>query len=194
MIKLKKISCAVMSFVMLFAMSTSVFAAEKTTEDFSTPQKSIVCQTNLDEMDLSKSFTLTESYTDNNGTPITITSTFKQALQTRGSSTTTASAGSWTSKASYGIVGMSYEFDLSKSGSQWKISHGRNFSYFGALCKFSNPQLKISRAVSTNSSPAEIDSSVVATVSIPGGGTAGSSVCLLNTKVSKSGVVTTTWN
>lgn len=29
MIKLKKISCAVMSFVMLFAMSTSVFAAEK---------------------------------------------------------------------------------------------------------------------------------------------------------------------
>ena len=45
---------------------------------------------------------------------------------------------------SYGIVGMSYEFDLSKSGSQWKISHGRNFSYFGALCKFSNPQLKIS--------------------------------------------------
>lgn len=53
MIKLKKISCAVMSFVMLFAMSTSVFAAEKTTEDFSTPQKSIVCQTNLDEMDLS---------------------------------------------------------------------------------------------------------------------------------------------
>ena len=54
MIKLKKISCAVMSFVMLFAMSTSVFAAEKTTEDFSTPQKSIVCQTNLDEMDLSK--------------------------------------------------------------------------------------------------------------------------------------------
>lgn len=48
MIKLKKISCAVMSFVMLFAMSTSVFAAEKTTEDFSTPQKSIVCQTNLD--------------------------------------------------------------------------------------------------------------------------------------------------
>ena len=38
MIKLKKISCAVMSFVMLFAMSTSVFAAEKTTEDFSTPQ------------------------------------------------------------------------------------------------------------------------------------------------------------
>ena len=91
MIKLKKISCAVMSFVMLFAMSTSVFAAEKTTEDFSTPQKSIVCQTNLDEMDLSKSFTLTESYTDNNGTPITITSTFKPALQTRGSSTTTAS-------------------------------------------------------------------------------------------------------
>ena len=89
---------------------------------------------------------------------------------------------------------MSYEFDLSKSGSQWKISHGRNFSYFGALCKFSNPQLKISRAVSTNSSPAEIDFSVVATVSIPGGGTAGSSVCLLNTKVSKSGVVTTTWN
>lgn len=83
MIKLKKISCAVMSFVMLFAMSTSVFAAEKTTEDFSTPQKSIVCQTNLDEMDLSKSFTLTESYTDNNGTPITITSTFKPALQTR---------------------------------------------------------------------------------------------------------------
>ena len=63
---------------MLFAMSTSVFAAEKTTEDFSTPQKSIVCQTNLDEMDLSKSFTLTESYTDNNGTPITITSTLNQ--------------------------------------------------------------------------------------------------------------------
>lgn len=188
--KLKKFFC----MVMLLGMSTTVFAAEELENEFSVPKKVIISETDLNEIDLNKSFTLTERYVDENGTPVDIKSTYTPVVQTRGSSTTTATVGTWKSEVTYGVVGMSYEFDLSKSGTQWEISNGRNLNYHGVLCSFSDASLKISRAVSTDSFPAEINASVTAAIGAPEGVTVVSSVFLLNTKVSSGGTVTTTWN
>ena len=190
---IKKITGIVLSLAMVLGLSVTAFAAEPDNSTLSAPETSIAIDTDLGEYDLTKPFTVTKEYTDENGTPIVITSKFTPAPATRGSSTTTASVGSWESHATYGVIGMSYEFDLTKSGTHWKISNGRNFTYYGVLVTFTDPKLTITRSISSSSFPAEIDGTVTGTVSA-GGITAGSSVCMLNTKVSDSGVVTTTWN
>lgn len=188
----KLFGVASMALLLLVCLSTTALAEENSGEN-SISNGTMASQIDLNEVDLNESFSLTENYTDSNGTLITIISEFEPCPQTRGSSTSTASVGSWKSSVTYGYIEMSYEFDLSKSGSQWKISNGRNFYYSGYFCTFSNPSLKIARAVSTSTYPAEIDAAVTASVGTSSINT-GDTVCLLNTKVSSSGTVTTTWN
>lgn len=176
-----------LSCVLMAGASTPVFASEAA-KAFLPPESRIHTEIGLNSMNLSKSFSETTQYTDENGTPVVITVSYTPAPATRGSSTATASSGTWTSKATYGVISMSYQFNLSKSGSEWKITNGRNLNYSGVLCSFSNPRLRISRSVSTSSSPAEINGSVTAKTAV------NSAVCLLTTKISHSGTVTTIWN
>ena len=184
---LKSFSCFLLSCVLMAGASIPAFASENT-KAFLPPDSSIHTETDLNRMDLSKPFSETEQYTDENGTSVIVTVSYTPAPATRGSSTTTASSGTWTSKATYGVISMSYQFNLSKSGTEWKITNGRNLHYSGVLCSFSNPSLRISRSVSTASSPAEINGSVTAKTAV------NSAVCLLTTKVSHNGTVTTIWN
>lgn len=119
---------------------------------------------------------------------------YTPAPKTRGSSTTTASTGTWTSHAQLADWYISYQFDLEKSGSQWKMSNGRNFKYTGTIIGFSNADLSISRSVSTNTFPCEINGTVRANhfdnqwVQII------ETTWTLTTTVDKNATMTTTWS
>lgn len=187
---LKQLTYILLSGLLMLGISTPVFAAEGSDNNASNDPigTEVLTTTDLNTMDLSQPFSQTESYTDENGTPVVVTVSYMPAVQTRGSKTATATSGTWTSRASYGVISMSYQFYLSKSSSQWHISNARNLSYSGILCSFSNPSLYISRATSSSSTPAEVNGSVTAKTAV------NSSVCLLTTKVSHGGTVTTIWN
>lgn len=139
---MKKLLSTILSLTLLFALSVPAFAAEQPT---TTPAPAITVD--LDNIDLTQPYSdTTVVYTDDN-TPVTLTMEFTPAPQTRGSSTNDASVGTWTSHYNDPISSMSYEFDLEKSGSQWKMTNARSHSYSGVLMSFSNPSLKISRSV-----------------------------------------------
>ncbi len=191
---MKKIISAIIISTVL--MSTSVFANEvsnsKTNQsievqNFSNAEK-VIATKDVSKLDLDKPYIEINEFTDENGDIVTITNTYVPNKLTKGSSTNTASSGIWTSRCTTGIMSMSYRFDLSKSGSSWKISNAREHLYSGLLTEFTNPLLKISRATSTSSYPAE----VYATVQVEFAGS--SSTCLLRTSISNNGIMTTYWN
>lgn len=184
---LKKLYGVLITVFLTINTVMPVFASANS-EPLLPPKSHVIMETDLNGMDISKPFSTTENFRDMNGIPVAIVITYSPAPQTRGSSTTTASSGTWTSKASYGAISMSYQFDLAKSGSEWRISNGRNLNYSGVLCTFSNPNLSISRSVSTSTVPAEINGSVTGKTAV------NSAVCLLTTKISHNGMVTTSWN
>ena len=112
---------------------------------------------NLEEMDLSVPFTDTQKFVTPEGETVTITNTFTPAPANRGSSSYTATQGTWTSTMSYGIFSMWYKYDLSKNANGgWKISNARDLGYSGAFTKVTSSSLKIGRASSTSSLPAEV--------------------------------------
>ncbi|WP_017815121.1 hypothetical protein [Paenibacillus shenyangensis] len=142
-------------------------------------------------------FQETKEYTDKNGNEYTVTNTFtpsKSGISTNGSDSNQGYAGVWTSKVTYGVIKMSYQFDLAKSGSQWKISNPRNHDYWGAFMKFSAPSLKVTRAVSTSSLPAEVNASVTAEMFDNAWVPLGSSRWIMYTTVSSSGWMVVNWN
>lgn len=145
-------------------------------------------------MDFTKTFSDTMVVYDSNGNPITMTLNYVPAPQARGSKTNPAFAGTWTSEVDYGIIQMSYKFDLAKSGSQWKMSNGREHQYRGLFCKFSNDSLNISRATSTNTYPCEINAKVDADVFDNAWIPLYSGTWLMTISVDSRGTMTLTWN
>ena len=91
---LKSFSCFLLSCVLMAGASIPAFASENT-KAFLPPDSSIHTETDLNRMDLSKPFSETEQYTDENGTSVIVTVSYTPAPATRGSSTTTASSGTW---------------------------------------------------------------------------------------------------
>lgn len=192
---LKSLTGFVLSAIMLVAMSTTAFASETLPNPNPKPVTTPVSiDADLESMDFTKPFSDTTVVYDDNGKPITMTLNFVPAPQARGSSTNDASAGTWTSEVDYGIIQMSYKFDLAKSGSQWKMSNGREHQYRGLFCKFSNDSLKISRATSTNTYPCEINAKVDADVFDNAWIPLYSGTWLMTTTVSSGGKMTLTWN
>ena len=111
----------------------------------------------LNNMDLSQPYSESNTYIDENGNEYTTTLSF---IPSKTRSSNPASVGTWTSKYDGFGMNMSYKFDVSKSGTQWKISNARSHTYSGIFLKFTSPKLYISRAVSTNSFPAEVNAEV----------------------------------
>jgi len=189
----KSLAGLALSVIMLVATSTTAFASESlsSTKPVTT---SVSLNADLESIDFTEPFSDTTVVYDDNGQPITMTLSFVPAPQTRGSSTNDAYAGTWTSEVDYGIIQMSYKFDLAKSGSQWKISNGREHQYRGLFCKFSNDSLKISRSTSTNVYPCEINAKVDADVFDNAWLPLYSGTWLMTTTVNSGGTMTLTWN
>lgn len=190
---LKSLSGFALSVIMLVAMSATAFASESApnAKPVSTP---VSINTDLESIDFTEPFSDTKVVYDNNGEPITMTLNFVPAPQAKGSSTNDAYAGTWTSEVDYGIIQMSYKFDLEKSGSQWKMSNGREHQYRGLFCKFSNDSLKISRSTSTSTYPCEINAKVDADVFDNTWVPLYSGTWIMTTTVNSGGTMTLTWN
>lgn len=119
----------------------------------------------LNSMDFSKAFTIEETIIDENGNEAVLGLSFEPSKEsefyTAGSKTYDATTGTWRVYYNGGILAyMEYRFDVSKSGSQWKISNERDFDYHALFSKFSNEKLEINRSTSTSTYPAEIRGSV----------------------------------
>jgi hypothetical protein len=153
---IKRTLAIVLSFVMIITTSLTAFATEETPDT----TDDIVVAVVLDDIDFSQAYSTTEYSVDEDGNTITLTLSYVPALQPRGSTSNPASVGTWTSSYTAGIINMSYKFDVSRSGTQWQISNARTHLYSGLFCTFSDPDLTISRAVSTASFDAEINATV----------------------------------
>lgn len=132
------------------------------------PIKAELNDLDLNSMDFSKAFTIEETIIDENGIEVVVGLSFEPSKEsefqtTAGSKTYKASTGTWRAYYKGGIIAsMEYRFDVSKSGSQWKISNGRDLSYHALFTKFSKEKLVINRSKSTSTYPAEIRGSVYA--------------------------------
>lgn len=183
---MKKFLSVILSLAMIFSLSATALAAEPI--DNHDPLIAI----DLDEVDPTKPFTQTIQVDTESETPGTLTLTFTPKPQTRGSSTNEAYAGTWTSKYT-GISNMSYQFDLEKVGTQWKMSNPRNHTYSRVFTTFSNPSLKISRATSTNTFPCEINANVTAELFDNQWISLGTELWYMYTTVTHDGVMTLYW-
>lgn len=188
---MKKFFSLILALVMTISLSVPAFAAENPDAN-GTPE--LQMQENLNEIDLSQFYTNTSTFYNEDGEPIIVTVEYEPTPQARGSSTNEASVGTWTSKVNYGIISMSYKFDLTKSGSQWKMSNARNHEYSGLFCSFEDSSLTISRAVSTNTFPCEINARVDASVFDNAWIHLYSGTWIMSTTVNSSGTMTLTWN
>lgn len=192
---IKKIICTMLTVVTLFGTSLNVFASELTNEEtLFEVLEDVEIDAKLDEIDLTKPYSETYHFTDEAGIDIIIDLKFTPEIQTRGSTTNKASAGTWTSSVNYGIISMSYKFDVAKTGSQWKISNARSHAYSGLFCQFSGAKLKVSRGTSTNSYPAELNASVNAKVFDNSWVPLYSGTWLMTTTINSGGTMKLTWN
>ena len=186
---MKRLLTLGLSIVMVFTLTTPVFAAESIAD----PQPVHAITVDLDQVDFTKPFTKSFQVDTRSETPATVTLEFTPAPQTRGSSTNEASEGTWTSKYTIGIFSMSYQFDLEKVRSQWRMSNPRNHMYSGLFTSFSDPSLEIVRAQSTDTFPCEIDANVTATYFDNQWITIGTDTWFLYTTVTHDGTMTLNW-
>lgn len=181
-----KIMSLTLALIMCLSLSIPAFAVSA--EDTNNPSESI--SVDIQSIDTTRPHHYSKTF-NNNGEEATIELIYEPSVQTRsGSSETPASEGTITTKYT-GVISMSFKFDLSRSGSQWKISNARDHTYSALFTNFSDPSLKITRAVSTNSYPAEVNSSVQASLVAE---VIYSTTWLLSATVSSDGIITTYWN
>lgn len=184
---------------MMLGMSSTVFAADSTatvTPQVNTPSNPVIANVDLNSLDLNQPFSEKTSFTDQNGKPAVLTLSYTPATKSSKNllSSNQASAGTWTSTVNMAVITMSYTFDVSKSGSEWKISSPRALSYSGLFCTFSNSKLSVSHAISSSSIPAEIDASVDAEVFNNAWVHLYSATWTMNTTITHSGTMTVNHN
>lgn len=183
---MKKFLSIILSLAMVFSLSSHAFAAEPVDD-----QDTLIA-IELNEIDLTKPFSKTIQVDTEGETPGTLTLAFTPKPQTRGSATYEATAGTWTSWYK-GIENMSYQVDLEKVGNQWKMSNARNHTYSRVFTTFSNPSLKITRAMSTDLFPCEVNASVTAELFDNQWVSLGTSLWYMYTTVTHDGVLVVHW-
>jgi hypothetical protein len=184
----------VFTFLVGFSPATTSAAESQITPDLSVLEKAVI-DIDMDSIDISQPYTETKQYKDEEGNPYTLEMKFTPSpITTFGSESNPASVGTWTSSFNGVVLQMSYQFDVSKSGTHWKISNARNHSYFGVFVTFSNAKLSISNSTSSSSSPAEVNASVDMKIFDNAWIPVGSSVGLMWTTISDGGTMTLNWN
>lgn len=183
---MKKFLSIILSLAMIFSLPSAALAAGPV------DNQDTLIAVDLNEIDLTKPFTKTIQIDTESETPDMLILTFTPKPQARGSSTDEACAGTWTSWYK-GISNMSYQFDLEKVETQWKMSNARNHTYSRVFTTFSNPSLKITRAISTNTFPCEVNANVTAELFDNQWVSLGTSLWHMYTTVTHDGVVTVNW-
>ncbi len=198
--KLKRIFT--LALVGALAFSFTTFAAES---DHSTYDQNIeisndqISKIDMNKLDLALPITITKEQTKDNGEVVIITSKYTPNKNYNSNillkdTTGNATVGSWKTTVSNIAGSMSFEYDLSKSGSSWKISNARNFSLSVVLSTISNKSLTINRSTSTASYPAEVYANADINVLDTTWGSGATVNAWIKVTVSNSGVITTTHN
>lgn len=160
--KLKRISSVLLTSVMLLSTAT-VFANESNAIESSND-----LEIDINSLDLNDSYYARKEFVNDDGITVIIENTFTpnpnydpNAIYNPmlKSNNNPASVGTWNASSQWGMYGIQYDFDLTKSGSEWTISNGRNLNASGVFVTVSNQNLSIARATSTPSFAAEINGS-----------------------------------
>ncbi len=152
---MKKITSLLLALVLVFSMCIPVFATEVVTD---TDEATIVVDMN--NIDVSQPYEITKEFVNDRGETVTLRAVYTPAEPTAvpmWSHSYEATVGTWTSYFDGSIIdGMSYQYDVSRSGTHWKISNARNHVAHCILSTIRDKSLTINRAVSTPTYPAEV--------------------------------------
>ena len=151
---MKRMISLLLTLALFMTMSVPAFAVDTTETD----EDSLLID--LNALDLSESIRIEKTIFDENGNEVTIGLSYtpeEPQVQPYWSKDYEATESTWTAYYNGFIINnMSYEFDVSKSGSHWKISNARNLTASHILATIENKSLTINRAISTPSYPAEV--------------------------------------
>lgn len=144
---------------MVFGNISTAFAQEIPITDENHNELNI--DMNSDCFDVTQPYEVSKTIVNDDGEKIVIGAIYTPNQdynpKLRWSSTKNASVGTWTSYYDGGIAcSMSYSFDVSRSGSHWKISNGRNLVANALLSTIESKKLSINRSISSANYPAEI--------------------------------------
>lgn len=157
----KRVMVLFLALFMTLSLSNYVFASNVNSN---INDIGLELKIDIDSLNLDIPYTSIQEYVRDDGVII-----INELIYTPNNSRTTPSVGTWRTTCTWKFLGlttmeMSYDFDLSKSGSEWTMSNGRNLHYFGSFVSFSNSDLSITRATSTPIYPAEINGAVDTTI------------------------------
>lgn len=152
---MRKITSLLLALVLVLSMCIPAFAAEVVTD---TDEATIVVDMN--NIDVSQPYEITKEFVNDRGETVTLRAVYTPAEPTAvpmWSHSYEATVGTWTSYFDGSIIdGMSYQYDVSRSGTHWKISNARNHVAHCILSTIRDKSLTINRAVSTPTYPAEV--------------------------------------
>jgi hypothetical protein len=97
----------------------------------------------INGLNLEKSYSDSTTIFTNGGAPIRINNSYTPKLGTLGLNSSRASVGTWTTKASYGAISMSYQFDIVRKGVECSVCRARNLNYSGVFAHFQIQALKL---------------------------------------------------
>lgn len=183
--------------IMVFGMNIVAFAAEPSVKD----EKNVEFEVDMDSenFDISEPYEVKKEIVNDNGDTVVIGAIYTPNPEynpnLRWSSTKNASVGTWTSYYDGGIAcSMRYDFDVSRSGSHWKISNGRNLTASALLSTIEGKSLKINRSTSTSSYAAEIMGTCTVKVLDTQIGSAATIEAWIKTVINDSGKLTVSGN
>lgn len=114
----------------------------------------------MNDIDVTQPYEITKEYVNDRGETVTIKAVYTLAEPTAvpmWSHDHDATVGTWASFYDGSFMdAMSYEYDVSKSGSHWRIYKARNLTVRCLLSTIKDKSLTINRSTSTSTYPAEV--------------------------------------
>lgn len=199
---MKKVTKRLMGVFLLATMifSNCLTAFASTEESGGNGENSQII-VDMDSIDITKPYEISKQYIDDDGNTVTVGAVYKpnpdyQVMpHGKWSESHDATVGTWTSYYDGGIAcSMSYDFDVERSESHWKISNGRNFSAHAILSTIDSKKLVINRSVSTATFPAEIVGSCTINLMDTQNGSVATIDAWIKTTVNDSGTLTVSGN
>ncbi|MDR2024953.1 MAG: hypothetical protein LBQ71_17310 [Hungatella sp.] len=194
---IKKVICTLLVASLVLGANVIAFASEPTVDK--SHNAALEIDMNSDSFDVTKPYEVSKQIVNDRGETVTIGAVYTPNKDynpyLRWSSSQNASVGTWTSYYDGSIAcSMQYDFDVSRSGSHWKISNGRNLVAHAIISTIEGKSLKINRATSTSAYAAEIMGTCTIKVLDTPIGSAATIDAWIKTTINDSGTLTVSGN
>ncbi len=157
---MKKFISSMFACLIVMGYTTTAFAAYDLSNEEVITDNDTAIVVDMNDIDVTKPHEITKEYVNDHGETVTLRAVYTPVDPTVApmwSNKYDATVGTWTSYYDGGILnGMSYDYDVSKSGSHWKISNARNLTAHCILSSITDKSLTINRSTSTSVYPAEV--------------------------------------